>query len=308
MATLAERRSESLFKLVSICKSFGSVLEGEYTSTAAAHSFLCVCGVPFKKRPADVLSGNSSPLCSNCSGVYRSRVRRGLSGDLQVTKVSELAQSYNVQVLGYHPRGSQGLSSRPTVSLRCRCGGEREALVVNLLKEGRTPLCKECSKKDKFPRLLRGKDHPLYNHNMTDEERLARNFRRVRDRQGDCWYSSWAYEVKRRAEFTCIITGERSNKLASHHLYSWSKFPELRIFIDNGVSIHRDLHNEFHSLYGKGHNTYSQFKEFYELKTGRDFKHPDVYLSSMGRAYDGESNKDRNNSRSVRAEIFGSPV
>lgn len=73
---------------------------------------------------------------------------------------------------------------------------------------------------------------------------------------------------------TCVLTGEKKN-LACHHLESWNFCVERRFDISNGVLLRKDLHKEFHTIYGFGNNTEAQFADYcqkyhnvnwYELK------------------------------------------
>jgi hypothetical protein len=81
-------------------------------------------------------------------------------------------------------------------------------------------------------------------------------------------------EVRRCHDFTCVISGVRGGRLSAHHLYGYGEHPTLRLDLDNGVCLSHELHKEFHSIYGYGKNTLSQFKEFFLMKTGRQFERP----------------------------------
>ena len=105
-----------------------------------------------------------------------------------------------------------------------------------------------------------GKNHPCYNHNLTEEDR--------QDRRLIDGYDEWIYQVKKQANFTCDICGQWGGDLHSHHLdaYKWNK--ERRLDITNGVCLCEHCHKEFHSIYGKGNNTeedYLEYKFYYEM-------------------------------------------
>ena len=68
-----------------------------------------------------------------------------------------------------------------------------------------------------------------------------------------------------------MISGERHN-IVAHHLYSYSKYKNLRTDINNGITLSIAIHKEFHKKYGNKNNTLEQFEEFYKEKTGKDFK------------------------------------
>lgn len=139
---------------------------------------------------------------------------------------------------------------------------------LGLIVRARPPLSAEGRKKISL--ALTGKKHSQerrlktsgpknwrWNPNITDEQR-AKNKIRFRDEEFDVWSLS----VKRRDNFTCQITGEKSGDIVSHHLNAWAKFSNERYDINNGITIRRDLHDLFHKYYGNGDNTREQFEEF----------------------------------------------
>lgn len=82
-------------------------------------------------------------------------------------------------------------------------------------------------------------------------------------------YYDWIKNVKNRDDFTCEICKYKGEDIVAHHLdgYSWCK--ERRTDIDNGVTLCKSCHDEFHSMYGFKNNTESQYLEFYFLKVIR---------------------------------------
>lgn len=77
---------------------------------------------------------------------------------------------------------------------------------------------------------------------------------------------NWAKRIKYRDNYCCVVCGaENKKKLESHHLDAWASYPELRIDIQNGVSLCTTCHNQYHSMFGKGENTRYQFYEFVRI-------------------------------------------
>lgn len=99
-----------------------------------------------------------------------------------------------------------------------------------------------------------GENSPVYNHNLTQEER--ENSRKIEG------YDAWAKQVKADANYTCDCCGKRGGKLNSHHLDGYHWCEERRIDITNGVCLCKECHDEFHKKYGKGNNTEAQYIEF----------------------------------------------
>lgn len=75
----------------------------------------------------------------------------------------------------------------------------------------------------------RGANH--YNWNP-DRELVKYNERH------DSGYNSWARQVKYRDDYKCKISNlDCGGALEAHHILAWSKFPELRYNVNNGISL-----------------------------------------------------------------------
>jgi len=61
--------------------------------------------------------------------------------------------------------------------------------------------------------------------------------------------------AKKRDKKTCQITLQKSNKhnkfdVAAHHIYSDNDYPDLATCVDNLITLHEDIHKEFHAWNG----------------------------------------------------------
>lgn len=72
----------------------------------------------------------------------------------------------------------------------------------------------------------------------------------------------WRDAVFARDNFTDQKTGVRGGKLVAHHILNFAKYPELRFAIDNGITLSKESHDEFHKIYGRKNNTAEQLREF----------------------------------------------
>ena len=73
----------------------------------------------------------------------------------------------------------------------------------------------------------------------------------------------WSFSVKQRDNFTCQkCFDSKGGNLISHHLNSYSAFPEERLLVENGITLCNKCHKLFHSEYGYGDNTKEQFFEW----------------------------------------------
>ena len=142
----------------------------------------------------------------------------------------------------------------------CSCGNEKIADARHL-KSGRV---KSCGCLVTINAIKVGKDNAhkisgdlcyMYKPELTYEERfLRRNLFELR---------KWRKEVFSRDNYTCKICGERGARLNAHHLYSWFDYPDMRFNLENGVTLCRKHHKDFHSWMG-GNNVSCQPKDFEE--------------------------------------------
>lgn len=101
----------------------------------------------------------------------------------------------------------------------------------------------------------RGKNHPLYNPDLTDEEReVGRNYTE---------YYDWRLSVFKRDNHTCQCCGDgKGGNLVAHHIYNYSEHKELRTDLKNGITLCKDCHRQFHSKYGFTNNNKKQLEQF----------------------------------------------
>lgn len=126
---------------------------------------------------------------------------------------------------------------------QCECGNlksvSNEALVT-----GKTISC-GCYMRDGM-HLRYGQNHWRWNLDLTDEDRRANKI---------AWrdypeYDEWRSAVYARDDYTCVCCGKRGGKLRAHHLYSYAEYPEHQLDIENGVTMKKECHAEFHSWMG----------------------------------------------------------
>lgn len=66
-------------------------------------------------------------------------------------------------------------------------------------------------------------------------------------------YKRWRYDVFARDAFTCRHCGDdRGGNLVAHHVKSFASFPDLRLDVDNGLTLCRSCHDAHHKEHGYG--------------------------------------------------------
>ena len=97
-------------------------------------------------------------------------------------------------------------------------------------------------------------NHPQW---IKDRTMIAR----IQDRDNS-EYRYWRKMCLERDNFTCQSSGKYGGLLEVHHINNFADFPELRYDIDNGVTLSKESHREFHKKYGRKNNTKEQLEEF----------------------------------------------
>lgn len=85
---------------------------------------------------------------------------------------------------------------------------------------------------------LRGEKNPAWNNGVNRNERHIE--------MGRIEYHLWRDAVFSRDAWTCQDCGSIGKILNAHHIKQWVEFPELRLAIDNGITLCKECHKKRH--------------------------------------------------------------
>jgi len=60
--------------------------------------------------------------------------------------------------------------------------------------------------------------------------------------------------------------GTVGGDLVVHHVNNWAEYPDIRLAIDNGITLSKKAHMEFHKKYGMKHCIEEQLLEFLSVE------------------------------------------
>lgn len=81
---------------------------------------------------------------------------------------------------------------------------------------------------------MTGENHPKW---IKDRTQLKR-FNNVNLDRRSSAYHYWRLEVYKRDNYKCKINNcDCSGRIIAHHILSWTRFPELRYEINNGITL-----------------------------------------------------------------------
>jgi 5-methylcytosine-specific restriction endonuclease McrA len=91
---------------------------------------------------------------------------------------------------------------------------------------------------------ISGEKSYLYDKSITDFERINRRNSEITK------IKSWRNNIYLRDNYTCDICRKKGGKLEAHHLNSWSIFKDLRFELNNGITLCKECHFNFHQSLG----------------------------------------------------------
>ena len=122
----------------------------------------------------------------------------------------------------------------------------------------------------------RGENSHKWRGGVTEEWKL---FRKRRE------YVQWRANVYERDNYTCQCCGSYGDRLNAHHLNSFASYPELRLNINNGITLCTKCHDvtepgSLHYIYGTHDITPDILRQYIFNKS-----HKDIYITNPNLLY-----------------------
>ncbi|AFJ62020.1 HNH nuclease [Bacillus velezensis YAU B9601-Y2] len=134
-------------------------------------------------------------------------------------------------------------NEKSKLAFKCKNGHYGE-IAWNYFQQGGG--CQQCYRKSRFR-----EGNPRWNKNKTDTQRI--NDRKYRE------YLQWRKKVLQRDDYTCQKCWLKKKKyLTAHHIYNYMEHKDIRLEVDNGLTLCDSCHEHFHNTYGYTNNNYIQ--------------------------------------------------
>lgn len=114
--------------------------------------------------------------------------------------------------------------------------------------------------------LFKKEKNPNWKGGITTEVMLLRKSKE---------YDFWRHKVFERDNWTCQVSLDGGNRLIAHHIEGFANNKKSRLNLSNGVTLKKDIHDLFHSIYGPNgatRNNYNEFKLNYTLQINKNGK------------------------------------
>jgi hypothetical protein len=237
-----------------------------------------VCNIHFKKGSQFVLSSNFEKQ-SGCK--YCGREKQGVSKRAKIEDVESIFLDRGYDLI----KDFEYKSNKTELNYICLKHIELGIQITDYANISRAKTCRSC-----IFESITGENHYLWKGGVSPLHNYLR-----------CKIGDWKKESLKLHNYRCVISGKKG-KLVVHHLVSFSAIlretmdelmlgyfnigkysnEELdfitKLFLDKhskygyGVPLYSEIHDLFHSVYGRGDTTLGHFEEFKERYITGEFK------------------------------------
>ncbi|QSF43557.1 HNH endonuclease signature motif containing protein [Paenibacillus tianjinensis] len=215
------------------------LLSEEYLNNHQKLHVICHCGNKTQMSYKNIMKGHS---CTKCRSKIASNSRR-----LKYTEVQKTFVLNNCLLLS---EASDYKSQDTKLKYRCACGN---IAFSSLVKIRAGVKCKKCSR--------------IRISNTLREKHKNNPFKINKKRTFNLHDREWRRNVLEKDEHKCIACGSET-ELQAHHMDSYHWCVKRRTDVNNGATLCRQCHADFHNEYTRIHNTEAQFKEWLRKQIG----------------------------------------
>lgn len=151
-------------------------------------------------------------------------------------KIKDISGKKFGRLLAIKPVFYQDIHGGAAWEFLCDCGNYHIADSYTV-SSGRTSSCGCAFDFIEYSRGRTGEKNPAYNPLLTDEDRKSRRVK--------VGYKSWRRSVYQRDEYKCRKCS-RGGSIVAHHLFPYSTHKEFRLLTENGVTLCKSCHYNFH--------------------------------------------------------------
>ena len=209
---------------------FHKLIAIDYDTKQKKWDCLCDCGKKTLVAPSALIRGRTKS-CGCLAG----------GGNIEDLTGSVFGR---LTVIGYNGSGFR--------ECLCSCGNT-VSVRASLLKSGQTRSC-GCLKSELHQKMMNSANNPMYNGKLTNKDRIRKRL--------SPQYNIWRNAVMSRDGYRCDNCGI-DQYLVVHHIFSYKHYPNDRYNTDNGITLCRTCHNNFHNVW-MGHCTIPCTRNDYE--------------------------------------------
>jgi len=229
----------------------------EYISYVKTRKFCSVECCPGRKLSKEEVESLVKARAAKRVKVYRQKVlplTRDSRHSHTCKQCGKLFNHYRASAIVCSIECSNKWQSRNRVKRECIICAKSFSVAPSTVKYRPAFICsKECHSQHKRNRQIGERSH-RWKGGLTAQVLL--------DRQS-LPYKQWRTAVFQRDDFTCQLCNVRGGKLSAHHIKEYSKHPELRLAIDNGICLCWPCHIKIN---GREHEFAERFVQIISAK------------------------------------------